>query len=184
MLLYWGAVLRQALKKHKEAKKSWRATHFVKKYFRDTVAEKDEFIATCSLVSSWKSLLGHKLLILCDGSALRPFGRWARAMGTGRLECAPEKTIRGTKAISLCMIQPFIISVFQNLGSDVFSGLRRFFRNPAEHFAGLRSGTFFAQRRIQVYIYIFRCFVLTETYFPCPHFLLHIQSSMCKIDRL
>ena len=29
------------------------------------------------------------------------------------------------------------------LDPDVFSGLRCFFRNPAEHFAGLRSGTFF-----------------------------------------
>ena len=57
--------------------------------------------------------------------------------------CAPEKTTRGAKAVCLCMIQPFIISVFQDLGSVVFSGLRRFFRNPAENFAGLRSGTFF-----------------------------------------
>ena len=30
--------------------------------------------------------LGTSLLIFCDGSALRPFGRWARAMGTGRLQ--------------------------------------------------------------------------------------------------
>ena len=64
-----------------------------KKHFRDTVAEKEGFLATYSLVFSWKSLLGHKLLILCDGFALRPFGRWARAMGTGRFECAPEKLL-------------------------------------------------------------------------------------------
>ena len=65
----------------------------MKTHFRDTVAEKDELIATCSLVSSWKSLLGHKLFLFCDGFALRPFGRWARAMGTGRFECAPEKRL-------------------------------------------------------------------------------------------
>ena len=32
---------------------------------------------------------------------------------------------------------------FRILDPDVFSGLRHFFRNPAEHFAGLRSGTSF-----------------------------------------
>ena len=64
--------------------------------------------------------------VFCDGSALRPFGRWARAMGTGRFDRAPEELhTRGAKAISLCMIQPFIISVFQNLGSGCF------FRSPA-----------------------------------------------------
>ena len=68
-------------------KETWRATHFVTKNFRDTVAEKEGFLATYSLVSSWKSLLGHELLTFCDGPALRPFGRWARAMGTGRLQC-------------------------------------------------------------------------------------------------
>ena len=77
------------------------------------------------------------------GSALRPFGRWARAMGTERFECGSRRTARGAKAISLCMIQPFIISVFQNLGSGCFFRSPAFFRNPAENFAGLRSGTFF-----------------------------------------
>ena len=47
------------------------------------------------------------------------------------------------KAGSLCMIQPFIISVFLNLGSGCFFMSPAFFRNPEENFAGLRSGTFF-----------------------------------------
>ena len=42
-------------------------------------------------------------------------------------ECVPEKTTRGTKAVCLCMIQPFIICFFRILDPDVFSGLRRFF---------------------------------------------------------
>ena len=115
-----------------------------KKYFRDTVAEKDEFIATCSLVSSWKSLLGHKLLIFCDGSALRPFGRWARAMGTGRFECAPEKLLAAQRQlIPLCMIQPLIISVFQNLGSGCFFRSPVFFSESGGKFCRIEVRHFF-----------------------------------------
>ena len=64
-----------------------------------------------------------------------------------RHECAPEKTTRGTKAVCLCMIQPFIISVFHCFSESwirmFFQVSGFFFRNPAEHFAGLRSGTIF-----------------------------------------
>ena len=45
--------------------------------------------------------------------------------GNGKVRVCSRKTTRGAKAISLCMIQPFIISVFQNLGSGCF------FRSPA-----------------------------------------------------
>ena len=87
--------------------------------------------------------LGTSLLIFCDGSALRPFGRWARAMGTGRFECAPEKLLVAQRQFA-CVWSSLLSSLFfRILDPDVFSGLRRFFRNPAEKFAGLRSGTFF-----------------------------------------
>ena len=63
-------------------------------------------------------LLGHSE----DGR-----GQWEREGSSAGLwnECVPEKTTRGAKAVCLCMIQPFIISVFQNLGSGCF------FRSPA-----------------------------------------------------
>ena len=81
-------------------------------------------------------LLGHSE----DGR-----GQWEREGSSAGLwnECVPEKTTCGAKAVCLCMIQPFIISVFQNLGSGCFFRSPAFFRNPAENFAGLRSGTFF-----------------------------------------
>ena len=63
-------------------------------------------------------LLGHSE----DGR-----GQWEREGSSAGLwnECVPEKTTCGAKAVCLCMIQPFIISVFQNLGSGCF------FRSPA-----------------------------------------------------
>ena len=72
-------------------------------------------------------LLGHSE----DGR-----GQWEREGSSAGLwnECVPEKTTRGAKAVCLCMIQPFIISVFQNLGSGCF------FRSPA--FFSESGGTF------------------------------------------
>ena len=63
-------------------------------------------------------LLGHSE----DGR-----GQWEWEGSSAGLwnECVPEKTTCGAKAVCLCMIQPFIISVFQNLGSGCF------FRSPA-----------------------------------------------------
>ena len=60
-------------------------------------------------------LLGH----LEDGR-----GQWEREGSSAGLwnECVLEKTTHGAKAVCLCRI----------LDPDVFSGLRRFFRNPAE----------------------------------------------------
>ena len=66
--------------------------------------------------------------------------------GNGKVRVCSRKTTRGAMAVSLCMIQPFIISVFQNLGSGCFFRSPAFFRNPAENFAGLRSGTFFRRK--------------------------------------
>ena len=49
--------------------------------------------------------LGTSLLIFCEGSALRHFRRWARATGTGRLQCwvvewvCSRNTTRGAKAL-------------------------------------------------------------------------------------
>ena len=43
----------------------------------------------------------------------------APALGCG-MSVLQKRTTRGAKAICLCMIQPFIISVFQNLGSGCF----------------------------------------------------------------
>ena len=106
-------------------KETWRATHFVTKNFRDTVAEKEGFLATYSLVSSWKSLLGHELLTFCDGPALRPFssaGLWN--------EYAPEKLFVAERQFA-CVCPTFYHLCFSE-----------FFRNPAENFAGLRSGNF------------------------------------------
>ena len=108
-------------------------------------------------------LLGFFLGSLCLGtsclyfviSALRPFGRWARAMGTGRFECAPEKLLAAQRQFA-CVWSNLLSSLFfRILDPDVFSGLRRFFRNPAENFAGLRSGTFFRPKEDPgIYIYV------------------------------
>ena len=80
--------------------------------------------------------------------------QWEREGSSAGLwnECVPENTTRGPKAVCLCMIQPFIISVFQNLGSGCFFRSPALFRNPAENFAGLRSGTFFRPKEDPVYV--------------------------------
>ena len=51
----------------------------------------------------------------------------APVLGCG-MSVFQKKTTRGAKAVCLCMIQPFIISVFQNLGSGCF------FKSPAFFF--------------------------------------------------
>ena len=109
--------------------------------------------------------LGTSLLIICcEGSALRHFRRWARAMGTGRLQwlgCGMtvfQKNDSWRKG-SLLVYDPS--GFFTILDPDVFSGRRRrrhFFRSPAQNFAGLRSGTFFSLKEdpgiLYIYIYI------------------------------
>ena len=132
-------------KKHKNHSEFLGATHFVKK-IEARLQRKSGSLPHTPWFLLASLCLGTSLLLFCDGSALRPFGRWARAMGTGRLQCwvveivCSRKTTRGAKAVCLCMIQPFIMSVFQNLGSRCFfqvSGVF-FFRNPVDNFAGLR----------------------------------------------
>ena len=101
-------------------------------------------------------------------------GNWKAPVIGLRNKCAPEKLLMAQRQFApLCMIQPFIISVyFQNLGSGCSSRFSAcfFFRNPGKHFAGLRSGTFFSLKtRIQVYSYlplhvIVSCFKLVEHY--------------------
>ena len=81
-------------------------------------------------------LLGHSE----DGR-----GQWERE-GSSVL----QKNYSRRKGSFLVYDPTFYHLFFRILDPDVFSGLRRFFRNPAENFAGLRSGTFSAQRRIQV----------------------------------
>ena len=66
---------------------------------------------------------------LCFGTSCLYFVMVIRKMGegngNGKVRVCSRRTTRGAKAISSCMIQPFIISVFQNLGSGFF------FRSPA-----------------------------------------------------
>ena len=84
-------------------------------------------------------------------------GQWEREGSSVGLwnECAPEKTTCGAKAVCCLLVydptfyhlfsEPWIRMFFQVSG--VFSS------ESGKKFAGLRSGTFSAQRRIQVYAY-------------------------------
>ena len=89
-----------------------------------------------------KSLLGHKFAYIlwrfCCSYAISEDGKgqWEREGSSDWVlewVCS-RKTILGAKVVCLCMIQPFIIWVFPNLGSGC--GLQvvgvSFFRNPAE----------------------------------------------------
>ena len=64
--------------------------------------------------------------------------QWERE-GSGVL----QKNYSRRKGNFLVYDPTFYHLCFSELDPDVFSGLRRFFRNPAEKIAGLRSGTFF-----------------------------------------
>ena len=55
-----------------------------------------------------------------------------------------RKSNRGAQAFCLCMIQPFIIWVFQNLGSGCGFRSPAFFSESAGKFCRMRSGTFFS----------------------------------------
>ena len=58
-----------------------------------------------------------------------------------------RKTTRGAKAVCLCMIQPFIISVFQNLGSGCFFRPPTFFSESGGKFCRIEVRHFFPPKR-------------------------------------
>ena len=68
--------------------------------------------------------------------------------GNGKVRVCSRRATRGAKAISLCMIQPFIISVFQNLGSACFFKSPAFFSESGGKFCRIEESA--TQRRIQV----------------------------------
>ena len=109
--------------------------------------------------------LGH----LEDGRGL-----WEREGSSAELwnECVPEKTTRGAKAVCLCMIQPFIISVFQNLGSGCFFRSPAFFSESGGKFCRIEVRHFFPPKGGSRYIVPFSsmfytCNLLMLTFFSC-----------------
>ena len=121
---------------------------------------------------------------LCFGTSCLYFVMVIRKMGegngNGKVRVCSRRTTRGAKAISSCMIQPFIISVFQNLGSGFFSGLRRFFRNPVENFAGLRSGTSFRPKEDPGIIYYSFTYIIIDILSQLATGALSLQCQIAK----
>ena len=63
--------------------------------------------------------------------------------GNGKVRVCSRKATRGAMAVSLCMIQPFIISVFQNLGSGCFFRSAAFFSESGGKFCRIEVRHFF-----------------------------------------
>ena len=75
--------------------------------------------------------------------------------GNGNVRVCSRRITRGAKAISLCMIQPFIISVFQNLGSGCFFRSPALFSESGGKFCRTQVRHFFPPKGGSRYIYIY-----------------------------
>ena len=75
--------------------------------------------------------------------------------GNGKVRVCSKGTTRGAKAISVCMIQPFIISVFQNLGSGCFFRSPAFFSESGGKFCRIEVRHFFPPKGGSRYILYF-----------------------------
>ena len=117
----------------RQAKTFWRASHCVKN-LKDTAAKKEGHTPGFVLGSL---CLGTCLLIFCDGSALRPCGRWARETENGKapkLACEMSVFQRiYSPAQRQIVHDPTFHHPSFSVEPDLSSGLRRFFLgNPAQ----------------------------------------------------